>query len=69
MNAIDLLETQHKETLELFNMLQDSTPGTERKQAYAQLKASLLAHRVIEEEIFYPAVAEAQSDGQPIAEG
>ncbi len=69
MNAIDLLEKQHKETLDLFEMLEKSKPGATRKQAFAKLKSSLLAHMVIEEEIFYPAVSAAQSAGEPVAEG
>ncbi len=69
MNAIDLLEKQHKETLALFEMLEKSKPGATRNQSFTKLKTSLLAHMVIEEEIFYPAVAPAKSAGEPIAEG
>lgn len=68
MNAIDLLETQHKETLALLDQLERSTPGTARKQAFTKLKTSLLAHMVIEEELFYPTVGSMQPEGEPIAE-
>jgi hemerythrin-like domain-containing protein len=69
MNAIDLLEQQHKETLQMLAKLEDSEPGTERKQTFKQMQSALLAHMVIEEELFYPAVAAEASDGEPIAEG
>jgi iron-sulfur cluster repair protein YtfE (RIC family) len=69
MNAIDLLETQHKETLEMFTQLKNSKPGAARKQTFKKMQGALLAHMLIEEEIFYPSVAMQSSDGEPIAEG
>lgn len=69
MNAVALLEKQHKETLALFDALEKSKPGNTRKQTFAKLKGALLAHMVIEEELFYPAVAPAKAAGEPIAEG
>lgn len=62
MNAIDLLEKQQKETLALFEMLEKSKPGATRKAGFTKLKTSLLAHMVIEEEIFYPAIAEGYEE-------
>lgn len=69
MNAIDLLEQQHEETMEMLSELEESTPGSERNATFKKLKQSLLAHMVIEEEIFYPLVVNRTSDGEPIAEG
>ncbi len=69
MNAIALLEKQHKETLALFAALEKSKPGSSRKQMFVKLKGSLLAHMVLEEEIFYPAVAPARAASEPVAEG
>jgi len=70
MNAVDLLESQHKEALALMKKLAESEPGTERKQAFRKLHAALIGHMAIEEEIFYPAViASTKKDGEPIAEG
>ena len=70
MNAVELLEKQHKETLSLLKLLEKSEPGAERKQMFRKLQAALTGHMAIEEEVFYPAVISATSkDSTPIAEG
>jgi hemerythrin-like domain-containing protein len=70
MNAVDLLETQHKEALALLKQLEDSKPGAKRKQTFKKLQEALTGHMAIEEEVFYPAVISASTkDGEPIAEG
>lgn len=70
MNAVDLLEQQHKEALALMKQLESSEPGAKRKQLFGKLQAALTGHMAIEEEVFYPAVISATSkDGEPIAEG
>lgn len=70
MNAVDLLEHQHKEALALMKELESSEPGSKRKQLFTKLQAALTGHMAIEEEVFYPAVIAASSkDGEPIAEG
>jgi hemerythrin-like domain-containing protein len=70
MNAIELLEEQHEETLSLLEKLEKSSPGGGRKRDFRKLQTSLLAHMAVEEEIFYPAVvAAADEDGEPLAEG
>jgi hemerythrin-like domain-containing protein len=70
MNAVDLLEKQHKEALGLMTELEKSEPGAKRKQSFKKLRAALTGHMVIEEELFYPSVIAASSkDGEPIAEG
>lgn len=70
MNAVDLLESQHKEALALMGELEKSEPGAKRTQAFKKLYAALTGHMVIEEELFYPSVIAASSkDGEPIAEG
>jgi hemerythrin superfamily protein len=69
MDAIDLLEEQHAELMEFFSELKESEPGRARSQTFRKLQRSLLAHMVIEEELFYPAVAARSSDGEPVAEG
>lgn len=68
MNAIDLLELQHEEVLRLLIALDASKPGGERNITFRTLKAALLAHMVIEEELFYPMVAKTAHDGRQIAE-
>lgn len=70
MNAVELLEHQHKEALALMKELEDSRPSNKRKQLFAKLQTALTGHMAIEEEVFYPAVMSASSkDGEPIAEG
>lgn len=69
MNAIDLLEKQHEEVLTLLTQLEKSKAGARRKESFKELQKSLLAHMVIEEDIFYPAVTEQADEGEPVAEG
>jgi hemerythrin-like domain-containing protein len=71
MNAIELLEEQHEETLTLLKQLEKSSPGAGRKRDFRKLQTSLLAHMAIEEEIFYRAVVAVakEKDGEPLAEG
>jgi hemerythrin-like domain-containing protein len=70
MNAVELLEQQHKEALALMKELESSEPGNKRKQLFVKLQTALTGHMAIEEEVFYPAVIAASSkDGEPIAEG
>ncbi len=69
MHPIELLEKQHEETLAALKELEESEAGSKRKKNFDTLQRMLLAHMTIEEELFYPAVAAAQSEGEPIAEG
>jgi hemerythrin-like domain-containing protein len=70
MNAIELLEEQHEETLALLDRLEKSEVSATRRKGFRKLQVSLLAHMAIEEEIFYPAVVTASDkDGEPLAEG
>ena len=68
MDAVELLESQHKEALALCKKLSKSAPGAERKENFTKLQTALLAHMVIEEEIFYPALAKVMKKGEPIIE-
>lgn len=69
MDAINLLEQQHEETMQMLNELKESSPGRARNETFKKLQKSLLAHMVIEEEEFYPAVVSRSSEGEPVAEG
>lgn len=70
MNAVELLEDQHKEALDLMKKLEESEPGATRTRTFRKLDAALIGHMTIEEELFYPAIIAASSkDGEPIAEG
>ncbi|MFO0588395.1 MAG: hemerythrin domain-containing protein [Polyangiaceae bacterium] len=52
MKATALLESQHKQIAALIEELE--RPGADRKSLVDRLATSVLAHMVIEEEIFYP---------------
>jgi hemerythrin-like domain-containing protein len=60
MNAIELLESQHREVEALFEKLEKGKAG--RPKLLTQLANSLAAHMAIEQDIFYPAVKEVDSD-------
>lgn len=63
MHAIKLLEHQHREVEKLFEKLEDDKATATAKHALVvQLARKLLAHMVIEQTIFYPAVFEANAD-------
>lgn len=68
MNAIELLELQHEQALELCRELARARSGTDRKERFKKLQLGLLAHMEIEEELFYPAAAKANPDNQPIVQ-
>ncbi len=68
MDPIKLLEQQHEETLAALETLRRSEPGPERKKLFTTMQQDLVAHMAIEEELFYPTVAENQPEGEPIAE-
>lgn len=70
MNAIDLLEQQHEETLAILKALESSEPGAQRREQFKEMRSALLAHMLIEEELFYPRVAHARADEREVvAEG
>jgi hemerythrin superfamily protein len=58
MKATDLLKRQHKEVKSLFKKLERAQDTRSRRDLLAQIAADLEAHTAIEEEIFYPAVAQ-----------
>ncbi len=62
MKATDLLQTQHRDIERLFDQL-ESDEGADPRAAREELGKSLVAHTVIEREIFYPALRAAASEG------
>jgi hemerythrin-like domain-containing protein len=60
MNAIELLESQHREVEALFEKIEKAKSG--RPKLLIELANSLAAHMAIEQDIFYPAVKEVDSD-------
>ena len=63
MDAIRLLEHDHREVEGLFDQFEQAKGDTERKAQIAQeIIRELSIHAAIEEEVFYPAVREATGD-------
>jgi hemerythrin superfamily protein len=56
MNAIELLESQHREVEKLFSKIEKATTTREKGKLFAQLADDLAMHASIEEHQFYPAV-------------
>lgn len=72
MKATELLKQQHEEVKTMFQELEKSSAGQERRRLFEELATSLMAHDLIEREIFYPA-CEAEADinglvGEALAE-
>lgn len=58
MDAVDLLESQHRDVEALFEQLREAESARERGQLFAELADQLAAHTKIEETIFYPKVCD-----------
>ena len=56
MNAIELLESQHREVEKLFARIDKATKKRDKDELFAQLADDLAMHATIEEHQFYPAV-------------
>jgi hypothetical protein len=54
MDAIEILEEQHRETESLFDSLDEEQGESERRLAFARLADLLVIHMTIEERHFYP---------------
>ena len=56
MNAITLLETDHRKVKKLLNELESTTERgvNTRSELFATIKGELTLHEIVEEEIFYP---------------
>jgi hemerythrin superfamily protein len=56
MNAVDMLESQHREMEELFAKLEKADRSDRKQKLFAQIADKLAVHASIEEQEFYPAV-------------
>jgi hemerythrin superfamily protein len=63
MNAIDLLESQHREVERLFADIEAAGEPQRKEQLFAELADALAIHTRIEELIFYPESKEARTEG------
>jgi hemerythrin superfamily protein len=62
MNAIELLESQHREVEDLFEEIEDSDDLDTKADLFEQLADKLAIHAAIEEHQFYPAVKEKRTE-------
>ena len=71
MNALTLLETDHKKMRKLLEELESTTERgiRTREELYSTIKGELLVHEAIEEEIFYPALKEHPKAEDIVLEG
>ena len=68
-DALTLLDTDHQRVEQLFREYQSSTADAARKLDVAQVIAmELTLHAQLEEELFYPAFAQATGDKQLVQE-
>jgi hemerythrin superfamily protein len=56
MNAIELLESQHREVEDLFSQIEKAKDPGKKEQLFTTLADNLAVHATIEEHRFYPAV-------------
>lgn len=71
MNAISLLEADHREIQRLLRELEPTTErGVKtREDLFGRIKRELTVHEVIEEEIFYPALKQHRRAKDIVLEG
>lgn len=61
MNAIELLEQQHKETKALLKKI-EKAEGEEKQKLFEEVADALAVHATIEEKEFYPATKSARTE-------
>ena len=64
INALDLLEQQHREVEDLFEKLESAKAPSQKERVLAKLGDALAAHAKIEETIFYPAAFAEQTESE-----
>jgi Hemerythrin HHE cation binding domain len=62
MDPIKFLMKQHREVEALFKKIEQTEKANERKELMGQIKQKLELHTTIEEDIFYPAIRELDTD-------
>jgi hemerythrin-like domain-containing protein len=62
MNAIDMLEQDHRMVEELFRAIEETRDAGAREELFTELADALAVHSAIEENIFYPACKSEDSE-------
>jgi len=68
MNALEMLEQDHREVEELFDQFDELDDGAEKEEIARKICMMLTVHAQMEEEIFYPAARKATQDDDLIDE-
>jgi hypothetical protein len=63
MNAIDLLESQHREVEDLFFDLERAPDAETKAELFEAVADKLAIHAAVEEHHFYPAVKDLRTEG------
>jgi hemerythrin-like domain-containing protein len=68
MDALKLMKTEHDMFKDLLTKLDETTERAvkTRQETFARLKAELVSHEEMEEQIFYPALQEARKKAKDI---
>ena len=71
MDAIELLESDHKKVKALLEAIGETDQGSEdrRRELFSQIRNEMSVHERIEEEIFYPALKEHPKAKDIVLEG
>jgi hemerythrin superfamily protein len=67
-DAISLLKRDHQDVKQLFQRFERANGSSEKERLAERICNALKAHARLEEELFYPAVREALSDGELVDE-
>jgi hemerythrin-like domain-containing protein len=62
MNAIELLESQHREVEDLFERFENSDQAAVKRKLVEEISDKLAVHAAIEEQHFYPAVKDEETE-------
>ncbi|HVZ71385.1 MAG TPA: hemerythrin domain-containing protein [Polyangia bacterium] len=62
MNAIDLLESQHREVEALFAKIEKAKKTDQKDELFTEIADKLAVHAAIEEHHFYPAVKDRRTE-------
>ena len=62
MNALELLQKDHEDARQLFNLFKSTSDENEHRNLFDKIKSALDIHSHIEEIIFYPAVEDQEDE-------
>jgi len=66
LNALDLIKDDHKRLKEMFKRAMEANDAAARAELLDEIRAELVAHERMEEDIFYPALRAATEKAKDI---